>query len=696
MTLGTKIGIALGICILAIVIGIWQVANARGYKGRGRRRSGSDRSSGGDRQSGGGASSQRKSDVRQLSGAEKKLYQESQRLLAQGRIQPAARILEQLNMPREAIQALEDAGLIHDAAKILMRMGRPNRAGVVYARHGMWDHAAQCFKMANMPLEVAKCSREAGNWEMAAENFEKVGRFEDAADCFMQMNDLHRAARHYSSAGNKPRAMEMYNRLAKQAENLQAIEFHEEELRQIVDYLGEGHTDAGLAAVVVSRNKLTEVVLNLIGKGKVKQAAELFQRASSDIGPMLMAEVSYQTRAAEVLADVFLAVANYHYAGMVYERMSAFDRAGAAFEKAEDYERAAYCYERAGLDAKVRQLKEKAKTQPYRGPRPPGSPGLPNAFALSNVPSDTASQQQAASSGPSFGDDEAESTQIVEAAGEGAPVLAPRGLPPVGAGDKDKERENWSPPRATPPPPTKPAFPAPTHLGDGKPPSPFRLDPEDEPETPAAAAPPSASTTLPSLRALGHEDNAPKSGPPTTLPPVQITTAEIGEAPAPVDTTDTETEDAVTLEDGRAAFHRAKFLADLDFEQRNKIWAVGRTLAFNEGDTVLNYNDEPRGVYIIVRGSVSCYRQVTGRETYVDQMGESETFGELWLLADQPTAVRFVASKDTRIRVIDRGAFNDLLDKDGTIARKVYKRFTMRLLKRLLKPANLQKNQQAS
>ena len=85
--------------------------------------------------------------------------------------QPGARILEQLNMPREAIQALEDAGLIHEAAKILMRMQRANRAGVIYARHAMWDNAAQCFKLANMPLEVAKCYREAGNLPLAAEYF---------------------------------------------------------------------------------------------------------------------------------------------------------------------------------------------------------------------------------------------------------------------------------------------------------------------------------------------------------------------------------------------------------------------------------------------------------------------------------------------------------------------------------------------
>jgi hypothetical protein len=152
----------------------------------------------------------------------------------------------------------------------------------------------------------------------------------------------------------------------------------------------------------------------------------------------------------------------------------------------------------------------------------------------------------------------------------------------------------------------------------------------------------------------------------------------------------------VNLEDGRAAFHKAKFFADLDFEQKNKLWALGQTLAYRAEATILTYNDEPRGVYVITRGSVSCYKQVGGKETYVDQMGEAESFGELWLLADQPTAVRFVASKDSQIRVIPREPFTDLMDKDGTIARKLYKRFTMRLLKRLLRPQNSRSNQAAS
>ncbi len=639
-----KMWVALAVFAIAILAAIWQIGNIRGLKARGRRRTAVTPDK-----------AQRRGDTRVFKGAEKKLYTESQKLLAEGKVQPAARILEQLNMPREAIQALEDAGQIHEAAKILLRMQRANRAGVVYARHGMWENAAQCFKMANMPLEVAKCAREAGNLALAAEYFEKVSRFEDAASCFEQLNDFHKAARLYNSAGQKQKAMQLYNRLAASAENLAAIEFQEEELDQIVDYLGDGHVDPGLADVAVSRNKLTDVILNLVSKGLVKQAGEIYLRATSDIGPMLMAEVNYQNKSATCLAEVFLAVSSFHYAGMVYERMNAFQQAGDAFEKAEDFERASYCNERVGNETKAQQLKEKAKLQPFKGR--PGS----SAFSLGAL--------QAPAPTEAFGSvQDNESTAVVNMAARPSPAKVPQA--PLAK-------------RQAPPPP--PVAPAP-RAGS------FSMNSAEDDEDGPAASPsiPPLAIKVPELRrsvddmvpspvAEDDEDVPPQAEEPRLPPPV----ARLASEP-------------VQLDDGRAVFHKAKFFADLDFEQKNRLWNIGLTLSFGEGQSVLTYNDEPKGIYVIVQGAISCYKQVANKEAYVDQMGEGESFGELWLLADQPTAVKFVATKDTKVRVVGRDSFNDLLDKDGTIARKLYKRFTMRLLKRLLKPQNNKQNQQAS
>lgn len=655
-TTQAKIAIALALTVLAVFGFLWQIANIRGLRSRGRKRSGRE---------GDAKAAQRKSDSRNLKGSEKRLYNEAQRLLTQNKIAPAARILEQLNMPREAIQALEDHGMIHDAAKILMRMQRHNRAGVVYARHGLWENAAQCFKMANMPVEVAKCAREAGDLPMAAEYFEKAGRLEDAGECLEQLGEHHRAARFFSTAGNRTRAMGLYNRLATAAQNISALQLEEDEVQQISDYLSEGNVETGLADVVSNRNKLTGVIINLVSKGLVKQAGEMIVRSSSDIGPMLMAEVSYQTRAAACLAELFYNTTQFHYAGMVYERMTAFERAGEAFEKSEDFDRAAYCYERAGIDFKVKLLKEKARVTPH-APRRNGPSGRPSGFALANV--------QTSGHGTRTVDEEAAADEdLQKEAAERA------------QGDEDRtallrirDLENATPPPAAslPPPPRATPHPAPQAAPR---PVPAQAAPST-PTTPAFAA-------SFSLRDIDDEERSTDTN---TSPSAERGHTAPSAQPTPLNRGDTQRSEPestnLSAEDGRAAFHKAAFFADLDFDQKNKLWAIGKTLSFGADETVLTYNDEPKGVYVIVQGSVSCYRQGNGKEAYVDQMGESESFGELWLLADQPTAVRFVASQDTQIRVVDRLAFNDLLDHDGMIARKLYKRFTMRLLKRLLKP----------
>lgn len=147
----------------------------------------------------------------------------------------------------------------------------------------------------------------------------------------------------------------------------------------------------------------------------------------------------------------------------------------------------------------------------------------------------------------------------------------------------------------------------------------------------------------------------------------------------------------------KAVFFKSSFLETLDASQKENLWKIGETTSYASGDVILTYNDEPEGVYIILSGSVNCYRQIGREKKYIDRMSAGKVFGELWLLAEQSTTVQFVASnKDTKLHIIRRKPFQQLLDKDGAIARKVYKRFTMRLLKHLLSPQDNGQNSVAS
>ena len=592
-----KIAIALTIAVACIFAAMWQISNVRGVKSRGRRRApaGSD------------SQGQRSSDTRKLSRLGRKLYNEAQKLMEQGKIPAAATILEQLSMQREAIQVLEDHGFIHDAAKMLMRMQRHNRAGVIYARHGLWEHAAQCFKMANMPAEVAKCAREFGDLTMASEFFEKAQRYTDAAECCEELGDNLRGARFFLLGSQSQRAMSAFARAAAKNTNGKPLDLRTSELQQIAAYLSEGRADINLAQILKSHDRLVAVIVKQLEQGMSKQAAELIKGIKSDLIPQLMSEINYRDQSAHLFAEIMVASGQHNYAGNVYEQLLVFDKAAIAFEKANNMQRAQYCAERHGASGKGKSSRVVPETPKMSVPKS----NTNDALAM---------------------------PQPVNV----RPALAEFALSDL-TEDGRKSLED---------------------VIAGKPESP--KVPERKSEVPSQQlnlAPPAEPQQL-------------------KVPiPLAVVSPRI---------------DVLREDDGRSSFYKASLCAELSSEQTSALWSIGFTLKFKAGESILNYNDDPRGIYVILKGSVSCFRRIGDKEAYIDQMAAADSFGELWLLADNPSAVHFVAVRDSEIRIVDRAAFLKLLDRDAPIAQRLYRRFAKQLLDKLLNQRDENRNPLAS
>lgn len=596
---------------------VWQVLNIQGSRLRGRRRSEGGR---------------RSSDKKKLSRNDRRICAQGRKLIAEGNLTQGAQLLESIGLTREAIDVLEKNNKIHEAAKILLRMQRPGRAGVIYARHAMWADAAQCFRLAHMHLEVATSAREAGNFAMAAEYFEKVQKFEPAAECYLECKNYHRAAKAFVSAGNRERAMEVYEKLCLDSEQLAKVEFRDSEIRMIKEFLEDGHASTALADILAARNHLADVVKSLIKKGKSREAGDLYVRSTSDIGPQLMADVNYADQSANNLAQMFLDIAKFSYAGMVLEQMGVFDRAADAFEKAEDFERAVYCLERAGGQKdRVKALRLKLQ----QTPKPPTAKPKANAFALGEDNSKTSEQEEPTQLNP-------------------APGMTGFQTPPETAAAPDRHIEKRV--IEAPPPPS--------------PPSP----PPAVPETPKA------------IFSLSAAEDSHRFENPSIQKPAPHAEQLFTEIPT----------ELIKADEARSAFHRSMFLEVLDFEQRNKLWALGEVVKFANDDVILDFDDEPTGLYTVLVGSVRCFRRNADSVYEIDEIAESSSFGELWLLMEMPTSVRFVAGRDCRLHIIKREDFNGLLDRDGAIARKIYKGFTKILLQKLITPRNKSEIDQAS
>ena len=154
--------------------------------------------------------------------------------------------------------------------------------------------------------------------------------------------------------------------------------------------------------------------------------------------------------------------------------------------------------------------------------------------------------------------------------------------------------------------------------------------------------------------------------------------------------------DSVLMDELRGVFHQVKLFDELDYFQKAKLWAISTPIELARGKTVLDFEEEPHGLYVLLKGQLSCQRKVSGRDQQVDQIGPGEYFGELWLLSEIPTQVKFTTLTDTSIRIIPRQRFTEIMDKDGTLARRLYKHFSKILLRKLLTPSNEKTNLRAS
>lgn len=144
-------------------------------------------------------------------------------------------------------------------------------------------------------------------------------------------------------------------------------------------------------------------------------------------------------------------------------------------------------------------------------------------------------------------------------------------------------------------------------------------------------------------------------------------------------------------------FFRAEFLVDLSSAEQKLLQNICVVRDFSKGSVILDYNQAPAGIYFLLGGSVTVFKiDKEGDEIPVDELQASDTFGELWLLKDQPTKVKFAATSPATLGCIKRAEFEQLMDQNGAIARKLYKRYAHKLLSKLLNEQHRLKKKVAS
>lgn len=125
------------------------------------------------------------------------------------------------------------------------------------------------------------------------------------------------------------------------------------------------------------------------------------------------------------------------------------------------------------------------------------------------------------------------------------------------------------------------------------------------------------------------------------------------------------------------AVRKLKELADIKIEAPRD--AGGQTREYKAG-SIICVEDEPGDcLFILKDGKVSVSKIINDREVLLDVMHEGDVFGEMALLDEMPRSATAIADVDSRVMVIDKTNFQNLIMINSQLIMKVFSLLSLRM-----------------
>ncbi len=120
--------------------------------------------------------------------------------------------------------------------------------------------------------------------------------------------------------------------------------------------------------------------------------------------------------------------------------------------------------------------------------------------------------------------------------------------------------------------------------------------------------------------------------------------------------------------------------SDLDKETIEKIIKSGVTQSYKKNSIILSEDDTGSALFVIAKGKVKISRRSNDdKEVILAILGESDFFGEMSLLDGMTRSATVVAIEDSRLFIIQRSEFLDLLKKYPEVSIALLTELTKRL-----------------
>jgi len=118
----------------------------------------------------------------------------------------------------------------------------------------------------------------------------------------------------------------------------------------------------------------------------------------------------------------------------------------------------------------------------------------------------------------------------------------------------------------------------------------------------------------------------------------------------------------------------------LEAEELDRLYSLCNTERFAKGDYIFLECDQPRNLYVVVKGEVKLLKQTEdGRETIVEMAYPGEIFGEEAVFDGQPYPMTAQALEDVELLSISRGDFFSFLRDNPDLALEIITELGTRL-----------------
>jgi CRP-like cAMP-binding protein len=152
-------------------------------------------------------------------------------------------------------------------------------------------------------------------------------------------------------------------------------------------------------------------------------------------------------------------------------------------------------------------------------------------------------------------------------------------------------------------------------------------------------------------------------------------------------------EESISVPDKILHLRGIQIFEGLSVSELAAIASVTEEVVYDKGSTIIKEGEPGETMYMMVNGEVSVLKgQEEGHEIELDRMGSGAYFGEMALFEDQARSATIRAEEETRLLVLHKREFGEIVREYPQIALHICKELSNRLRKLHAKVQGLEKD----